>query len=385
MVLKDLVRSTLEGLILTCCDAADGTLFCFDTRADGRKMCGNKNTLLVRVRESEHHIAQLCSSSVIGEKLKSSSATVCPTEADSKCLVETASIFAETLGGDSMPDLSAWMTRYASWSVLRFQVKSESPTALPRVLENCRIQDRIESATKVDSELRQRAWITTTYRKECDKRTNSMQALDNAKTDENALGYMKVSKTDECEIKGDEWKKSSDQAKEPSQKKYEAAKAQHDRDPAEGQRSAEEGNAATERVQEGLQGQGWSQETCWWSLRSAPGREARGDQEKSIGGPQDHRQAGERWKSLPADERQKMDAKEIPCTSSSTVNTTMMRSRLNDAIWRDISDRRLAEKTRSAIPSLCARNEVKDTSLYVVERIDIVMGLMPKRDMVAVQ
>ena len=27
-----------------------------------------------------------------------------------------------------------------------------------------------------------------------------MQALDNAKTDENALGYMKVSETDECEI-----------------------------------------------------------------------------------------------------------------------------------------------------------------------------------------
>ena len=53
-------------------------------------------------------------------------------------------------------------------------------------------------------------------------------------------------------------------------------------------------------------------------------------------------------------------------------------------------------KTRSAIPSLCARktrelnaivfsagtfsnrNEVKDTSLYVVERIDIVVGLMQK-------
>ena len=55
-------------------------------------------------------------------------------------------------------------------------------------------------------------------------------------------------------------------------------------------------------------------------------------------------------------------------------------------------------KTRSAIPSLYARptrqnaivysagtfsnrNEVKDTSLYVVERIDIVVGLMPKGDM----
>ena len=56
-------------------------------------------------------------------------------------------------------------------------------------------------------------------------------------------------------------------------------------------------------------------------------------------------------------------------------------------------------KTTSAIPSLCARptrelnaivysagtfsnrNEVKDTSLYVVEGIDIVVGLMPKGDM----
>ena len=97
-----------------------------------------------------------------------------------------------------------------------------------------------------------------------------------------------------------------------------------------------------------------------------------------------------------------MDAMEsmgISRTRSSTVNTTMMRSRLNDAIWRDISDRRLAEKTRSAIPSLWARptreknaivfsartfsnpNEVKDTSLYVVERIDTVVGLMPKGDM----
>ena len=100
--LTDLVRPTLEGLILTCCDAADGTLFCVVTRADGRKMCENKDILLVRMRESEHHIARPCSSSVIDERLKSSSATVCPTEADSKCLVETASIFAETSGGDSI-------------------------------------------------------------------------------------------------------------------------------------------------------------------------------------------------------------------------------------------------------------------------------------------
>ena len=70
-------------------------------------MCENKDALLVRKRESEHHTAQLCSSNVIGEELKSSSAMVCPTEADSKYLAETASIFAESLGDDSMPDLSA--------------------------------------------------------------------------------------------------------------------------------------------------------------------------------------------------------------------------------------------------------------------------------------
>ena len=157
MVLADLVRPTLEGSILACCVAADGTFFCVDTRGDGKKMFENKDILLVRTRESEHHIAQLCSSSVIGEKLKSSSATVCPTEADSKYLVETATAFAETLGSYSMPILSAWMTRYATWSMSRFQVKSESRTALLRVWKNCRVHDRIESAIKVANELRQRA------------------------------------------------------------------------------------------------------------------------------------------------------------------------------------------------------------------------------------
>ena len=103
MDLTDLMRPTLEGLILTCRDAADGSLFCVDTRADGRKMCENKDTLLVRTRESEHHIAQFCSSSVTGERLKSSSAMVCPTEADGKNLVETASISAESLESDSVP------------------------------------------------------------------------------------------------------------------------------------------------------------------------------------------------------------------------------------------------------------------------------------------
>ena len=155
MVVTDLVRPTMEGLILTCCDAADRTLFCVDTRADDRKMCENKDTLLVRMRESEQHIAQHCSSNVIGETLESSSATVCPTEADSKYLVETASIFAESLGDDSMPDLSAWMTRCATWSMSKFPGEERKPnSALPRVLENCLIQDRIESATEVASELR---------------------------------------------------------------------------------------------------------------------------------------------------------------------------------------------------------------------------------------
>ena len=127
VVLPDLVRPTLESLILACCDAADGTLFCVDTRADGRKMCENKDILLLRMRESEHRIAQLRSLSVIGEKLRSSSATMCPT-------------------------------------------------------------DRIESATEVVSELLQRAWITTRYRTESEKRASSMQALDNAKTDEKSFG-----------------------------------------------------------------------------------------------------------------------------------------------------------------------------------------------------
>ena len=86
------------------------------------------------------------------------------------------------------------------------------------------------------------------------------------------------------------------------------------------------------------------------------------------------------------------------CTSSSTVNTTMMRSRSNDVIWREIPDRPTG-KTRSAIPSSCARptrtldaivfsagasssgNEVKATSLYVADRTAIVASLMPKGDM----
>ena len=100
-----------------------------------------------------------------------------------------------------MPDLSAWMTpQPGACRDSRWRLKAEQRL---RVLENCWIQDRIESATEVASELRKRAWITTRYREECERRANSMQALDNAQTDGNALGYMKVSETDECEIEDD--------------------------------------------------------------------------------------------------------------------------------------------------------------------------------------
>ena len=91
MVLADLVRPTLEGLILACCDDAEGIVACVDTRTDGRRILKVKDTLTVRTREVEHHIAQLCSSNVIGKKLKISSAALCLTEADSEYLVETAS------------------------------------------------------------------------------------------------------------------------------------------------------------------------------------------------------------------------------------------------------------------------------------------------------
>ena len=49
------------------------------------------------------------------------------------------------------------MTGYATWSMSRFQVKSESRTALLSVLENHRIQDKIESATEVANKLRHTA------------------------------------------------------------------------------------------------------------------------------------------------------------------------------------------------------------------------------------
>ena len=90
------------------------------------------------------------------------------------------------------------------------------------------------------------AWIATRHCEECEERANSLQVLDNATTDGNALVYVKLRKKGECEIEddeehqvsavskmaGDEWKKLSVQAKEPCPKKYEAAKVQCDRDPA---------------------------------------------------------------------------------------------------------------------------------------------------------
>ena len=175
MVLADLVRSTLEGFILACCDGAEGLMDCVDTRTDGRRIFKVKDSLTVRTRESEQHIAQLCSSSVIGEKMKISSAALCLTEAYSEYLVETASVFAELLGeraafsqsdlelvhvqllkavqsqgkeenanrvvngmcqgswklpGERILVLPAWMPRHATWSMLRFQVKSESRSSL---------------------------------------------------------------------------------------------------------------------------------------------------------------------------------------------------------------------------------------------------------------
>ena len=78
--------------------------------------------------------------------------------------------------------------------------------------------------------------------------------------------------------------------------------------------------------------------------------------EEYAGGPQDHhviKKAGERWKSLPADEMQKMDAVVISRTRSSTVNTMMMQSRTKHAIWRDVPDRP-NEIASSAVPSLSA-------------------------------
>ena len=140
-----------------------------------------------------------------------------------------------------------------------------------------------------------------------------MQVLDNATNDGNVLGYVKLSKKGECEIEGDEehhvsaveWKKLSDQAKGTLPKQVRSSEGavrqgcgdlpRERRHKGEGRRSAEEGNAAAERVQESLQGQGCSEETRWWSLRSAPGREAGGDQEESAGGPQDHRRDQESW------------------------------------------------------------------------------------------
>ena len=168
------------------------------------------------------------------------------------------------------------MTRCATWSVSKFQVKSESRTALLRVLENHRIQDKIESATEVASELRQRAWITTRYREECEIRANSMQALNNAKIDENALGYMKVSEDQRRRV--EEVERSSEGTLSKEVRSSEGAVRQGSSD-----------------LPHERQGQGCSQETRWWSLRSAPGREAGGDQEESVGGPQDHRRGQESW------------------------------------------------------------------------------------------
>ena len=102
---------------------------------------------------------------------------------------------------------------------------------------------------------------------------------------------------------GDEWKKLSDQVKEPYRKGYEAAKAQYDRDANGGTNEKKKGCTGTLRKEtlqlraskKASKDKECSQETRWWSLRSAPGRKAGGDQEKSVGGPQDHRRDQESW------------------------------------------------------------------------------------------
>ena len=183
----------IESHVLLCCGR--NFVDCVDTRTDGRRILKIKDTLTLRTRESEHHIAQLCSSSVIGEKLKISSAALCLTEPNSEYVV--ALVYAEALQGSFLtigPGTCAravvegcserktqtgssmqcvkWRgschTRHATWSMLRFQVKSESRTTLVRVLESHRIQDKIESATEVASELRRTAWIATRHREECE-------------------------------------------------------------------------------------------------------------------------------------------------------------------------------------------------------------------------
>ena len=135
-------------------------------------------------------------------------------------------------------------------------MKSESRTALLRVLENHRIQDKIESATEVASELRHTAWIATRHREESEERANSIEVLDKRHTNGNALVYVKLSNKGECEIEddeehqvsavskmlGEEWKRLRDQVKEPYRKEYEAAKAQYDRDANGG--TNEKGTAA---------------------------------------------------------------------------------------------------------------------------------------------
>ena len=48
LVLADLVRQTLEGLILACFDDAEGIVDCVDTRSDGKRILEVKDTLKVR-------------------------------------------------------------------------------------------------------------------------------------------------------------------------------------------------------------------------------------------------------------------------------------------------------------------------------------------------
>ena len=96
-----------------------------------------------------------------------------------------------------------------------------------------------------------------------------------------------------------------DQAKEPCQKKYEAVKTQHDRDTAiflTNGGTKEKGTAAQRKETLQLKESKKASKDKYAPKRPAGGAfgqllagEAGGDQEESVGGPQDHRRDQESW------------------------------------------------------------------------------------------
>ena len=73
LVLADLVRPTLEGLILACCHDAEGIMDCVHTGTDGGRIFKVKDSLTVRTRESEHHWHNFVRSTVITMMVRSRS------------------------------------------------------------------------------------------------------------------------------------------------------------------------------------------------------------------------------------------------------------------------------------------------------------------------